>query len=356
MEEDLRTPTRTFALSIRFFVGWLCQPKQNVSERIARGSAVIRNWRDAFAFFGVGTYVAGLTVPFQTNVPLMLLALSAFGLAMSGPASGSFASGKPLGVPLLIFLVTMGLAALFSVDPERSLRLSTPLLPGVLLFLVIGSSLSRANTLKTLYLIFSLTAAGVAAMVLQAAVTSDSPLPVEWFQKVGGTTLLVPNDVTLLALIAPLSFVVFYARPRSVAGILAGGSLMVSVVAIAVAQSRTAALALLVSLACTTALVRPRLAVPLTLGAVVLALLVDAILGFPLTAKFADMLDTRLAVWWVAWSAFLDAPLLGQGPHTFALFYQPYLEQFPAAWLPVDPRNMPWAHNLYLEMLWVRLF
>lgn len=349
-EDNLSTPARSHPLSINSVTRRLYKSMGSIRNRIRQTRAVNVDWRNV-GLCGVGTYIAGLALPFPTNLPLILLALAGLGIAVLSPTGNSLGPKPALGLPVLILLTVMGLATLMSVDPARSLRLSTPLMPGVLLFLVIGSSLSDLNSLRRLYLVFSLAAAGIAAMVLRVAITSDSPVPTVWMEEVGGTILVVPNDLTLLSLIAPLSFVVLYARPRSAAGILAGVSLMASVVAISVVQSRTAALALMASLTCTAALVQPRLAAPWTAAALSLALLVDAFLGFPLIGKFSNVLDTRLAVWWVAWSAFLDAPVLGQGPHTFALFYQPYLEQLPMVWLPVDPRNMPWAHNLYLEML-----
>jgi O-antigen ligase len=41
-----------------------------------------------------------------------------------------------------------------------------------------------------------------------------------------------------------------------------------------------------------------------------------------------------MGYWSTAWKMFLEAPLLGHGPHTFGLFHK-----------------TPWAHNLYLEVL-----
>jgi O-antigen ligase len=42
----------------------------------------------------------------------------------------------------------------------------------------------------------------------------------------------------------------------------------------------------------------------------------------------------RTTLWSTAWTLFLDAPVLGHGPHTFGVFHK-----------------IPWVHNLYLEVL-----
>jgi len=49
---------------------------------------------------------------------------------------------------------------------------------------------------------------------------------------------------------------------------------------------------------------------------------------------------------------FQDAPVLGQGPHGFMLHHRAYLDalQLPA-WIRIEDRVTPWAHNLYLELL-----
>ena len=60
----------------------------------------------------------------------------------------------------------------------------------------------------------------------------------------------------------------------------------------------------------------------------------------------------RIPLWLSAWKMFLGAPLFGQGPHTFVLFYNSYLQNISLpSWLFVDHRIVPWAHNLYLEVL-----
>ena len=53
-----------------------------------------------------------------------------------------------------------------------------------------------------------------------------------------------------------------------------------------------------------------------------------------------------------ALSMFVDAPILGHGPHTFGLFYLDYLHRLEIpAWISVDPRPLSWAHNVYLQVL-----
>ena len=83
-------------------------------------------------------------------------------------------------------------------------------------------------------------------------------------------------------------------------------------------------------------------------------LVVDGVMGFALTSKFTRVVDSRISLWLMAWEMFLHAPWLGQGPATFRVLYPLYLEIVPFPdWVVMDPWGgpVPWAHNLYLELL-----
>ena len=79
---------------------------------------------------------------------------------------------------------------------------------------------------------------------------------------------------------------------------------------------------------------------------------IEAATGFPLAARFAGTWATRVSLWVTAWSMFLDSPLLGNGPRSFAVLFTDYAGtvRLPS-WLPADPRFAPWSHSLYLETL-----
>ena len=119
-------------------------------------------------------------------------------------------------------------------------------------------------------------------------------------------------------------------------------------------QGRTALLTMAVALMVAAVLLhgRRRLAVALScgLGLLALALLVDGACGFPLAAKFMHLGDGsgRWPLWRATWAMFLDAPWWGHGPHTFVQLYRSYLHQLG---LPTSSLVIPWAHNLYLEVL-----
>jgi O-antigen ligase len=109
---------------------------------------------------------------------------------------------------------------------------------------------------------------------------------------------------------------------------------------------------MIVSITCVAALLRPWLGATCGLVILVLAMVVDGFLGFPLLGKFGRIWDGRVSLWFAAWFMFLQAPLCGHGPHTFVLFYRPYIDHLGLpSWLPVDPPTTRWPHNLYLEVL-----
>jgi O-antigen ligase len=173
-------------------------------------------------------------------------------------------------------------------------------------------------------------------------------------QEVGSPILLLPNDVTFLAVIAPLSLVLLVGKPWSLTGVLAVLSLLASACIVVILRSRTAMLTMIVSMACTSALIqlRRRLTLRLACGltSLFLALLVDWFFAFPLLSKFIHQWygSGRIALWLATWAMFLDAPWLGHEPHTFVLRYQAWLSDLG---LPISSVTIPWAHNLYLELL-----
>ncbi len=88
---------------------------------------------------GVCAYVFGMAVPFNWDIPLMVLAVTGV-LAFLVQRRDGATYATPLLFPVLVFLIATGVSLLPSEDIGRSLRLSTPLLPGaVRLICLMGS-------------------------------------------------------------------------------------------------------------------------------------------------------------------------------------------------------------------------
>jgi O-antigen ligase len=238
-----------------------------------------------------------------------------------------------LVVPVLGFVVATGLSILLSEDLGRSVRFSAALLPAVLLCVVIAASVRRPPQMRLLYLTWSLVGLGLAAAVLWTGWRTGWAATNALVAAVGSPLLVVANDITLLAVIAPLSVALVVREPRSVVGGVAALSILMSLAAVCLLRSRGALVTMIASITCAAACVRPWRGVAWGVVLVLLALLVDGWRGFPLLAKFGILWDGRLPLWSSAWAMFRDAPLVGHGPHTFRY------------------NGIPWTHNLYLEVL-----
>lgn len=307
----------------------------------------------SFGPMGVCAYIAGFALPFPWDIPLLVLTLCSLAAVVYSSSTRGARSA------LLVFAVTVFLVArissiVISPDPRRSVMLSTPLVPAALLFVVIAEYFRTVRHTQALYLTFSAVTLTLASMVLWAAFRIGSATAHTRVAEVGSPILVEANDVTLFAMTAPVSLALLQQNPRSGIAFLAGASILASVCAISILQSRTAIATMIASLLCATTLMRIRyrfafgLACALTV--LVVSLLTDALVGFPLLQKFSGdwTASGRVSLWRAAWAMFADAPLFGRGAHTFVLFYQSYLTDLGVS---IPPRLIPWAHNLYLEVL-----
>jgi O-antigen ligase len=304
------------------------------------------------ATLGVCIYLVGFASPVPSQLPLLLFVGFAVLSALRG---GPNIAPVPrmLSGSVVLFLLATGASMLFSFDRPRSLALSAAWIPGVLLFVVISERLRSANWIRVLYACLTFVALALASTLLGAAALYGRN-PHEWIADLGMPVLVVPNDANFLALLCPLALVLLLDRPRSAQGVLAGAAIFAVALLIAVFSSRGAALTLAVSLVLAGGLLRPRLGATLGVALAVGFVVIDGLQGFALASKFTRVVDTRISLWLLAWEMFLDAPWLGHGPNTYKTLYPTYLQlmQFPD-WVKLDPWGgaVPWAHNLYLELL-----
>ena len=331
-----------------------------VQTRAARGQFFLARSHlgPALATLGACTYIASFALPFEFSWDIRLIALAVLsGVATLFNFRISPASSSPLVFPMLAFLFSTAASILLSQNFDLSLRLSASLIPAVLIFFLVAEHFDGIRHTRLLYTTFSAVNLGIATVLLWAAWTNggvDPDAPRRWVAYVGSPILVERNDITFLAVTAPLSLVLLWRESRSAVGILAALSLLLSLAVVAIFQSRVALVTMVTSITCAVTILRPRLALACGLGSVILALLVDAACGFPLAAKFVQHWEGngRIPLWLAAWAMFLDAPIWGHGPHTFVLSYTSYLQHLTLpAWITTDSIVKPWAHNLYLEVL-----
>jgi O-antigen ligase len=229
------------------------------------------------------------------------------------------------------------------------MRLSAPLVPALLLFLLISDYFQGPRHTRLLYLTLSAVGLGLSLEVLWNAWQRGFVVPDgwhSWISDLQSPLLIVPNDTVLLAIIAPLSLALLCCESSKVRKVVPAVSILLSILAVCVIQSRIATLTILVCLTSATALVRPRLTFGSGLAVLTVALLLDAALGFPLSSKFSLLWDPRIGhiwggrvpLWSAAWTSFVTSPILGHGPQTFDYVSSASI-------------HLRWAHNLYLEML-----
>lgn len=306
------------------------------------------DWALALGPLGACGYIAGAALPFKWDIPLVVLALSG-GLVAFFNRRNRPPDSSPLLFPVLIFLLVTGLSILVSKDIGRSVRSSVALVPAVLLFFLIADHFHGPRHTRLLYLTFSAVGLGLALAVLWNAWRKGWVIPQgfqNWISDVPSPILVVPNDTAFLAVVAPLSLALLCCEARNAVRVFSALSIFLSVCAVCVIQSRVAFLTIISSLACAAAFLRPRLALPFGLVILTATLLVDGLLGFPLATKFGliwdagsgGLWDARIPIWSAAWAAFLNAPLWGQGLHTFD-------------YTSPDSIRVTWVHNLYLETL-----
>jgi O-antigen ligase len=322
--------------------------------RLTEGSFPSLPRASTFGLLGVCAYLVGSAVPLTWDLPLAALVLSSIPVVIGDTRDG-WIPRSPLDLPVLGFVAVSGLSILLSEDVVHSAKLSAALLPAVLLYWVIAHSRWDPQQIRLFYLTFAVTGLGLASALWWTAWSHAWELGdswQSWVPAVGSPLLLVPNDGTFLAVIFSFALVLLYREPRSALGGLAVLSILMSIGALCLLRTRVGILTMLLSLSCVLMLLRSRLGLTCGFGVGLLVLLIDGLLGFPLIAKFGRFWDGRLSLWAAAWGMFLEAPLFGHGPHTFGRFYQTYLEglRLPP-WLPIDPSPVPWAHNLYIEVL-----
>jgi len=309
----------------------------------------------SFALAGVCIYIVSLALPFKYrwDISLLLLALISV-LSIVPYIQKKSYTGLPFIFPVSAFLIVTTISILASEDLGRSIRMAVPLLPALLLFFLIAGIFQGTKDIRLLYFTFSIVALWLALILLLASWKNSAMEPFAWISIIGNPVLVVKNDVTFFAIIVPLSLALLLRHPRSIFGVVAMLSMLLSIVVIGIFQSRVAMLTLIVSVACFFSFFRPKLGFMCGFTVLIIILLIDSLMGFPLIGRYIHHWDGsgRIPLWLSAWEMFLDAPILGKGPHTFVIFYNSYLHNLDLpSWLFVDPRVVPWAHNLYLEVL-----
>jgi len=302
-------------------------------------------------FLGVFVYILSMSMPAWLNVALIFASLSGITVAVLGDCN-RFSLKLPLVLPVVIFILLGFLSILMSIDLKTSLAPTLTLIPAILIYFLIVE-LFNINHVKWLYLTFSIVAIIISIILLIVFFKSTGHSRFGWIAEAKHPLLVVPNDLIVLSLIAPLSFSLLYQKPISIMGILAFISLLLSLSVVVLFQSRGAVLTLLFSVGCAAILLWPKrlkaLAILIVLAIVLISIviLIDYTQNFILYKRVTNDSLGRIRLWLLAWAMFLDAPLLGHGIHTFGLLFKTYCQT-----LNIHPNPpAPWAHNLYLDTL-----
>jgi O-antigen ligase len=303
------------------------------------------------AQWGCAAYLVTFALPLNGDLPLIALAVA---VLAAGPTAIRNLRGARWA--MLVALAVIGITSLASIavslDPARSGVGAAATLPALLLGGTICYRFSQSDGLGLLPALVALALVVQGSALVGFAIDASGD-PSRWIGKYS-KVMAVPNDTIILSVLWPLMLV---ALLRASSGVEAAASLVamvLGVVVIVLARSRLGVVTLLVGAMLTLVLLEKRRLIWSVLALALLSVAVDALVGFPLAKKALGATgESRVALWWAAWTMFLSAPLWGHGANMFGVLYPSLTAAFPlqSPYLRVDTFYVPWAHNLFLEIL-----
>lgn len=251
--------------------------------------------------------------------------------------------------PVLFFLSAAILATVFSVDYQQSLRAQISVSLGLLCYVTITIFTNTPSRMYSVLFASSFSIFLATLFILPDEIMSQPDNPLLQIIRLGNALFVVPNDVLILAVMAPLMLSLAWVGDWRLRGLTIFYLIVALIIGINL-HSRQTVFLLLLGFVIFIALMRPRLAAPALLIGVVVGVIGDGLSGWALAHKI--FLFPRTYVWHTAWVMFLDRPWTGQGPGLFKDMYFTFLGKAGYVIQELsDRRTMPWAHNLYLEQL-----
>jgi O-antigen ligase len=342
--------------------------------------ALFQAYRPDLAALGVCIVLVTLWISLPFNVGTIALVICA---AVTSTANQvNVLAYRAAFLPfILVFFVASALSAWWSDVRVGGFISCLDLLQPILIYVVVVYFYKRYAQISAIFIALTILALSLSIAILVAGwrmgmpVTSISgegfvSLSRDLVSSLQSPVLRVPNDVTLLAVISPLTLALLIETKIRYLRMLAVCALLTGVAVILMIRSRGALLTMIVGLCTFAALYRTetyRAIKRRILGAMACVLVaafgIDMILGGHFLHRFtATDIDNRISsdgrfgLWWEAWKMFLDAPLLGHGPRSFGSKFIEYFDKFPPPFYLQHRLHMyrtfvPWPHNLYLELL-----
>jgi len=232
------------------------------------------------------------------------------------------------------------------------LRVQPQLLSALVIYAVISCYVTDNQRFDFIVAVLLLSAGLIALSVLIPGVRKGDAYSLVNLYATNSPIITVPNDLLLLSMLVP--FALMFLRLDGGTGWQRGCAvtfLLLAFVCIIFFQSRIALT--VYCLACMFFIKwnRPFRVFGLLSGLLISGLLLDHVFFEGRMASKIFMFP-RFYVWKTAWTMFLDDMLVGKGPGMFRELYFHYLGEAGYVLEKLgDRREMPWAHNLFLELM-----
>ena len=289
-------------------------------------------------------------IPFSWDLPLLILATGVI-FQTANKSQGASQKLCSTDIAVALFVLASSVSTFASGDLARSALGIVALVPATLVYVTISRTFSADDVRllgpSTVCLVIL-----VAMSVIAPWLVDTSGDPTVWVSK-ASQVIAVPNDVLVLSVLNPVLLGVIYSARGKLLQSGAIVAVALSFIAIVLARSRIALIALLVGHAITLWCLRRHRFLLVTFVLVIVAACLDLLLGGFLIGKIVKpAAEGRAALWWSAWQMLLDSPYLGKGPNMFGVYYPEFVTAFPETdFFVVDERYVPWPHNMYLEAL-----
>ena len=303
----------------------------------------------------LGVYIAiSLTnlSPVIVFIPLALSGLCLLIGPVSSPQSKSSFQTPVVFSAITLFLLSFIASVIFSNDFLKSINAIAVLFPGLLIAYILTRF--RLNNVYVLSWCFVPAVAICSGVIILMFLQSSYADPGQVFRREGNSALVVPNDVLAGVIFAPVvAFASMHSR-HPILNLLAACSLATLAIAVYLTESRVSALTIIFMILLYFFLRSRNRFLIHSLITLVMLCAFDLLFDLGLMHNFYLIREEneRIGVWLAGLAHWSDHPILGFGPSNFEIAYEIGLQDLSLPdWAVIEPRRVPWAHNLYLEAL-----